>query len=376
MEDNLNPLGIDLVLVGHTTSVNEPVTLPKVLSSDLAYVIYTSGSTGNPKGVPITHKSIINSTAGRLDFYNNNPTAFLLMSSISFDSSKAGIFWTLCTGGNLVISEKRLEQDIDKISQIIETYHISHTLMLPSLYNLVLEHAEADKLKSLSTIMVAGEACSIAICKNHFETLPKANLYNEYGPTEATVWCIAHKIRPKDLYKISIPIGKPVANSGIHLLDSDLNPVPYGAVGEIYVSGIGLSGYYINRPDLTEAAYLKDKNSLLLYKTGDIGRYDLNGDLQFLGRKDQQIKIRGFRVEIDEIEQIINKNPMISETVVVVESSDISDFNLDNLENYDANTLSNLIKNHLSEQEMKSLFESVELLSIKEKEYVLDQMSN
>ena len=373
LEANFKPFGIDLVLVDQIKSTNPSIDLPKVSSSDLAYVIYTSGSTGNPKGVPITHQNIINSTAGRLDFYDNNPTAFLLMSSISFDSSKAGIFWTLCTGGHLVISEKRLEQDIDKISRIIEAQNISHTLMLPSLYNLVLEHSETSRLKSLTTVMVAGEACSITVCKNHFEKLPEANLYNEYGPTEATVWCIAHKITLKDLEKSSVPIGKPVANLGIHLLDSNLNPVPYGAVGEIYVSGISLSGHYINRPDLTEAAYFKDKNGLLLYKTGDIGRYDLNGDIEFLGRKDQQIKIRGFRVEIDEIEQTISNNAMINEAVVVVESSGASNLSIDYL---DTDALTNLMNYHLSEQEINSLFESIESLSHKEKEYLLDQMSN
>ena len=295
------------------------------------------------------------------------------MSSISFDSSKVGIFWTLCTGGNLVISEKRLEQDIDKISRIIEAQSISHTLMLPSLYNLVLEHSETSKIKSLTTVMVAGEVCSITVCKNHFEKLPKTNLYNEYGPTEATVWCIAHKITPRDLEKTAVPIGKAVANIGIHLLDANLNPVPYGAVGEIYVSGIGLSGRYINRPDLTELAYLKDKNGLLLYKTGDIGRYDLNGDIEFLGRKDQQIKIRGFRVEIDEIEQTISNNTMINEAVVVVESSGASNLSIDYL---DTDELTSLMNNHLSEQEMNSLFKSIESLSPKEKEYLLDQMSN
>ncbi len=150
--------------------------------------------------------------------------------------------------------------------------------------------------------------------------------------------------------------------------------MPYGAIGEIYISGDGLSGYYINRPDLTERAYLKNKEGVLVYKTGDIGRYNFDSEIEFLGRKDQQIKIRGFRIEIDEIEKSINESAMVSEAIVVVESSDTSDFSFENIENSDVNTLASLMNNHLSEQEIVSLFQSVESLSSKEKEYLLDQM--
>ncbi len=135
------------------------------------------------------------------------------MSSISFDSSKAGIFWTLCTGGNLIITEKRIEQNIEEIANIIEQHKVSHTLMLPSLYKVILENIEITKLESLSTVMVAGEACSKSLCEMHFETMPNVSLCNEYGPTEASVWCIAHKIEAEDLEKEQIPIGKPVANA-------------------------------------------------------------------------------------------------------------------------------------------------------------------
>ncbi|TMM53766.1 amino acid adenylation domain-containing protein [Maribacter algarum] len=297
--------------------------LPKVEENDLAYMIYTSGSTGNPKGVPITHKNIINSTGGRLEFYNTNPEVFLLMSSISFDSSKAGIFWTLCTGGNLIIAENRIEQDISRIEEVIAQNGVSHTLMLPSLYNLILEHGNTSKLKSLDTVMVAGEACPVSLCAAHFEKFDAVELYNEYGPTEATVWCIAHKI-VKEHLTATVPLGKAVANAEIYLLDEFLNRVPLGAVGEIYVGGVGLSGEYYKRPELTLKAYVenpfgnspKDK----LYKTGDLGRYRSDGTIEFLGRSDQQVKIRGYRIEIDEIERTIQEYNDLKRVVVLVET--------------------------------------------------------
>ena len=298
--------------------------LPEVKETDLAYIIFTSGSTGQPKGVPITHQNIINSTAGRFNFYNENPSAFLLMSSISFDSSKAGIFWTLCSGGNLVISEERIEQDLVKIANIIETFKVSHTLMLPSLYKVILEHVETKKLEHLKTVIVAGEACSKSLCQIHFKTLPNVSLYNEYGPTEASVWCIAHNIDALDMERNQIPIGKPVANAQVYLLDEQKNKVPFGTSGEIYIGGNGLSKGYLNRPELTSKVFIENpfNPDKKLYKTGDLGKYRDDGAIEFLGRIDQQIKIRGYRVELDAIENTINNSALVKISVVVVKQDE------------------------------------------------------
>ena len=313
----------ELVDIKNTTGENYNVekSLPKVQRNDRAYIIYTSGSSGKPKGVPITHDNIITSTQGRLNFYDSNPTSFLLMSSISFDSSKAGIFWTLCTGGNLILSEKNLEQDVAKLAQVIQTNNVSHTLWLPSLYQLVLKFVEPTELKSLTTVIVAGEACTTNLATSHFKKLPKALLYNEYGPTEASVWCIAHQVKPKDL-EGPIPIGRPVAKAEIYLLNRRLNRVPVGSKGEIYIGGKGLSGSYLNRSDLADRSYVENpfvQNGVQkLYKTGDFGRYRKDGAIEFLGRADEQIKIRGFRIELDEIEAVLVKAPNISEVSAVV----------------------------------------------------------
>ncbi|MGD1946197.1 MAG: amino acid adenylation domain-containing protein [Croceivirga sp.] len=303
------------------SSTDSNVVFPETTPDHLAYVIYTSGSSGKPKGVPITHGNIVNSTRGRLDFYPNQPTAFLLLSSIAFDSSKAGLFWTLCSGGNLVVSEKRLEQDMQLLTETIRTHQVSHTLMLPTLYDVILDHAQVACLASLNTIIVAGEACTKHTAEKHFKVLPKTALYNEYGPTEATVWCMAHRVEPQDLER-SIPIGKAVANAQILLLDEALNQVPEGETGELFIGGPGLSKAYINRPKLTKAAFIdhpfEKTGDAKLYRTGDFARQRKDGSFEFLGRSDDQVKIRGHRIELDEIENVLHAIKEVEQAVVLV----------------------------------------------------------
>ncbi|TBN04427.1 amino acid adenylation domain-containing protein [Hyunsoonleella flava] len=345
------------------------INFPKSKASNLAYIIYTSGSTGKPKGVPITHKNIMSSTEGRLSFYDKNPSAFLLMSSISFDSSKAGIFWTLCTGGNLVIAEKRIEQDIDKLGDMIDENNISHTLMLPSLYKLMLQYVNITKLKSLTHVMVAGEACSANLCIEHFEKLPSTNLYNEYGPTEGSVWCIAHKIKQENIDDGIIPIGEPVANSKIYLLDEQLNPVPFSIVGEIYLGGPGLTSGYIKRPDLNQKAFIINPFNPpeKLYKTGDLAKYNRNKKLEFLGRSDQQIKIRGYRVELSEIEKVIAAySDDIDDTFVLIENNNSElPGGIDIIVNLEENI--NRLIEQISIKEIENMISSVKALSNEQK---------
>lgn len=294
-------------------------------SENLAYIIYTSGSTGKPKGVPISHANLVHSTAARFHFYENQPAAFLLLSSYSFDSSIVGIFWSLTQGSTLVLPKKRIEQDIFGLATLISEHQVTHTLMLPSLYDLLLEHAPVEKLKSLNTIMVAGEACASTVVKHHFETLPTANLYNEYGPTEGTVWCTAHKLQPSD-YQTVIPIGKPIPNVQNYILDKYFQPVPIGVAGELCIGGNGLSTGYWKREKLTKEKFvhlsLLKNQPIRLYRTGDLARYRADGTIDFLGRIDQQVKIRGYRIELDEIKEQILQEEGIREVVVLVQTTD------------------------------------------------------
>ncbi|MEL6635593.1 MAG: amino acid adenylation domain-containing protein [Bacteroidota bacterium] len=306
--------------------VSQASTEPEPLAADpdrLAYMIYTSGSSGQPKGVPITHRNLLHSTVARFHFYDTPPQAFLLLSSFSFDSSVAGIFWTLCAGGTLVLTERRSEQNILALAQLFQREAISHTLMLPSLYDLLVEHASTEQLQSLRTVMVAGEACSPRLVNKHFEQLPQVRLYNEYGPTEATVWSTAHEIRPVDA-ETAVPIGRPIPYLHNYILDQQLQPVPVGVAGELYIGGVALSRGYWKRPQLTAEKFVPHpfQPGQRLYKTGDLARYRRDGRIDFLGRADHQVKIRGHRVELDEIKSVLLRFATVQEAVVQIQTTD------------------------------------------------------
>ncbi len=356
----------------------EETELPIVVSNYLAYIIYTSGSSGQPKGVPITHKNLIDSTQSRLEYYPENPSVFLLMSSLSFDSSIAGIFWTLCTGGTLIISEKRLEQDMDGLESVIYKNKVSHTLMLPTLYSLLLKQSTSKRLESLTTVMVAGEACLVSLAKEHFKLLPTVNLYNEYGPTETTVWCTVHKISKNDLNS-SIPIGKSVTNARIYILGQDLNIIPFGAIGEIYVGGTGLTSGYLNRSELTDTVFITNPFTYganeKIYKTGDLGRYRTDGCIEFLGRVDQQVKIRGHRIELDEVENSILEYGHTEKVAITIE--EIGDENkIDVSATPEVEELTVLLRHYLNEDEVDELLTSIESLNRAQREHLLQKISN
>lgn len=290
---------------------------------DLAYIIYTSGSTGQPKGVMVSHRNLVHSTTARFTVYQEPVDRFLLLSSIAFDSSIAGIFWTLCQGGLLIISPQRIEQDLQRLADLISHQQITHTLCVPTLYSLLLENAEKSQLDSLKTVIVAGEACSRSLAQQHHLKLPTTELYNEYGPTEATVWCSAYRV-PKTLSPGAVSIGTAIPNVQIRLFNSLFQPVPWGAVGEICVGGEGVSQGYLNQPERTAAVFVEsldgDKNKQRFYKTGDLGRYRADGKLEWLGRRDRQVKIRGYRIELGEIEEALQQQPGVQEAVVVARS--------------------------------------------------------
>lgn len=354
---------------------DEKVQLPNSDENNNAYLIYTSGSSGKPKGVAVTHKNILNSTLGRTAFYKENPASFLLISSFAFDSSKAGIFWTLCSGGKLIVSEKRLEQDINGIITTIRRNRVSHTLMLPNLYKLLLENSSDNDLSDLKTVIVAGEACGPLVCSTHFNTQPDILLYNEYGPTEATVWSIAHQIT-KENNTGNVPIGKPVANSQVYLLDSKLNPVPYGAIGEIYIGGPGVTNGYLNRDELTKEAFISNpfdtQEPGKIYKTGDLGKYRVDGSIEFLGRADKQIKIRGYRIELHEIENTLRQSGLVNDVFVNVETlSSMDDFEI--ADSPSRQDLLSLLTKNLNNNDIDELLNSVESLNPEERKYLLEQ---
>jgi len=292
---------------------------PSAQPADLAYVIYTSGSTGQPKGVGVTHENLAHSTRARRAYYDEPVSRFLLLSSFSFDSSVAGIFWTLGTGGTLILPQDKQEQDISALSDLIHDRKVSHMLCLPSLYRLILEYAPPDRLKSLRIAITAGEACSPLICRQHHALLPGCELHNEYGPTEATVWCTAWRSDP-DVHSGQVPIGRPIPGARIQVLDSLRRHVPPGAIGEIYIGGAGVVPGYLHRADLTAERFLTLPGlpRERWYRSGDLGCWSASGALLFLGRVDEQAKVRGYRIELGEVQSSLNSHPGVSESIALV----------------------------------------------------------
>lgn len=296
-----------------------PVKPPStVQNTDLAYVIHTSGSTGRPKGVAVTHRNLVHSTLARDAHYGRPVGRFLLLSSFAFDSSVVGIFWTLCSGGTLVLPAPKLEQDIDRLVALAADEGATHLLCLPALYQLLVEHAGDGELDSLEVAIVAGEACPSAVLESHIRRVPHAELHNEYGPTEATVWCSAHRATAADVGR-PLPIGRPIAGTRLYILDSHGRLVPPGFAGELCVAGEGVATGYLGRPDLTAERFVAadiDGTPERLYRTGDLAAYRPDGSLEFLGRADRQLKIRGHRIETNAVEAAIRSQPSVREAAV------------------------------------------------------------
>lgn len=288
---------------------------------NLAYIIYTSGSTGTPKGAMVSHANLASSTAARSTCYGVQAPRFLLLSSVAFDSSVAGLFWTLCQGGTLVLAPHDAARDPAEIAHQIATHDISHLLCVPSLYGPILRAANARLLHTLRVVVVAGEECPLSLIELHRDTIPGAALYNEYGPTETTVWTTVAQINDTP-YESRVPIGRPIPSARVYVLDARLRPVPAGVRGELYIGGTGVSRGYFNRPGLTAERFLPDpfgaEAGARMYRSGDLCRRLPDGNLEFLGRPDDQVKIHGNRVELGEISATVAQHPAVREAAVVL----------------------------------------------------------
>ena len=304
-----------------TESKKNPTT--EVTSDNLVYVIYTSGSTGKPKGVIITHQDLVISNCARISYFNESIDTFLLLSSLSFDSSVVGIFWTLCQGGTLFLISEDIQQNMIELTEIIAENRISHLLTLPSFYSLILEYSKSQQLSSLRTVIVAGEACPRKLVDHHKALLKSTALFSEYGATETTVFSSVYNCLDQRL--TFAPLGHPIANAQMYILDPHLYPMPIGVPGEVYFGGNALAKGYLNRPDLTAERFIPNpfskESGARLYKSGDLARHLPCGDVEFLGRIDNQVKIRGFRIELEEVEAVLSQYPSVREVVVVAKET-------------------------------------------------------
>jgi amino acid adenylation domain-containing protein len=286
---------------------------------DPAYLLYTSGSTGRPKGVVVTQANLQASTAARLQVYGAVPPRFLLLPSVAFDSSVAGIFGTLAAGGTLVIPTDEAIEDPRQLARLIRSERVSHLLCVPSLYAALLD-ADENLAKVLSGVIVAGEHCPAGLVRRHFGSGSAARLFNEYGPTEGTVWATVHELTP-DFAGSDVPIGRPIPGVRIDLLDGQGRLLPPGMRGEAWLSGPTVAAGYWNRPEQSTERFrdrLPGATAMgPFYRTGDILSWDADGVLHFHGRADEQIKLRGFRIEPGEVEAALAALPGVGPAAVV-----------------------------------------------------------
>ncbi|HHK5888994.1 TPA: amino acid adenylation domain-containing protein, partial [Serratia marcescens] len=288
-------------------------------ASHLAYVIYTSGSTGKPKGAMNEHRGVVNRLVWMQEAYGLTAADTVLQKTpFGFDVSVWEFFWPLMVGARLVMAKPEGHKDPDYLSRAIEQYGVTTLHFVPSMLQSFLADGQAaTRCGQVVRVMCSGEALPAALVAEFYRRLPQAELHNLYGPTEAAVDVTAwHCSREAD--RVSVPIGRPIANTRIYLLDEHGQPVPLGAVGELYIGGVQVARGYLNRPELTAERFLADLFAPggRMYRTGDVARYLANGDIEYLGRNDQQVKIRGFRIECGEIEAVLATHPAVREAVV------------------------------------------------------------
>jgi len=327
---NVFPIDGDMstILALQFSAENPLPTHVECRAHDLAYAIYTSGSTGAPRAVLVSHKNVVSSTAARLVAYSQQPSSYILLSSFAFDSSVAGIFWTLTTGGKLVIAEPIDGLDAGKFEKLMVENDASHFLTLPSVYHRILSHCISVP-ESIKQVIVAGEPCTEQVISTHYQHTRWRNvaLTNEYGPTEASVWSSYFHCK-NDGHSV-VPIGINAPHVNLYVVDDKMQLAPRGVIGELAVGGAGVARGYLNQSEVTSQKYQPDSfmpnGNGVLYRTGDLVRWSSSGVLEYVGRTDSQVKIRGFRIELLEIETRLMQIGEVSACTVDVQQTESGD---------------------------------------------------
>jgi amino acid adenylation domain-containing protein/FkbM family methyltransferase/non-ribosomal peptide synthase protein (TIGR01720 family) len=312
-----------LVESAATAPAPTPVAFDRPQPDDLAYCIFTSGSTGRPKGATISHRAIRNRLLWMQDAHPLDASDVILHKTpISFDVSVWELFWPLMFGASIVIARPGGHRDAAYLADLVTTHRVTTMHFVPSMLQAFLEEPSTVRLSSLRRVFASGEALSWETARQGVARLG-CPLHNLYGPTEAavdvTAWTVALGPEPH-----TIPIGRPIANTRIHILDEQMRRVPIGVPGELYIGGVNLARGYINRPELTQERFVENPfsvepgESVRLYRTGDLARWRSDGQLEYLGRLDSQIKLRGFRIELGEIETALRQHPAVADAAVTV----------------------------------------------------------
>ncbi|MDJ0796548.1 MAG: amino acid adenylation domain-containing protein [Calothrix sp. MO_167.B12] len=297
----------------HIAKESEDNPVSGVNPSNLAYVIYTSGSTGKPKGVLVPHIGLGNLAVVQTKEFNlSSHSRILQFASFSFDASVFEIVMALSTGARLCLASQESLLPGPDLIKLLGEYKITHLTIPPS----ALAVMTWSKLPDLEVMIVAGEATTVELAEKWCDGV---RFFNAYGPTESTICATMGEYIPGSG---KLPIGRPIANTQIYILDGELQPVPIGVPGELYIGSVGLARGYLHRPQLTEHRFIanpfSNDSQARLYRTGDLGRYLADGNIEYLGRIDNQVKIRGFRIELGEVEGVLTQHPMVEQTVVMV----------------------------------------------------------
>lgn len=318
LPDNCQPLNLEKDW--EKIEASQSLPLPSVTPEQRAYVIYTSGSTGTPKGVEVTHLGLQNYIRWAADYYlEGDVLDFALFSSLSFDLTITSLFVPLVSGGQLVIYPESKQASDITIRNVIEDNKVDVIKLTPAHLALIqVMDFSASRLKKL---IVGGDDFKTEVAQTVSKYFAgQIDIYNEYGPTEATVACTVHKYCAETDTLSSVPIGKPITNCNIFLYDPHFNLVPQGVSGEVFISGQGLAKGYLNQTELTQQRFIQNPNNPAqrLYKTGDLARFNSLVQLEYLGRNDQQIKVRGVRIESSEIEAALLTLPQITDSSVLL----------------------------------------------------------
>jgi amino acid adenylation domain-containing protein len=299
---------------------DRPTTDPQIVlaADNLAYVMYTSGSTGNPKGVCIPHRGVVRlvKSTNYLDF--SPQQVFLQLAPLGFDASTFEIWGSLLNGAKLVLFPAE-KPSLAQLGDIVNREGITTLLLTTGLFHLMVDERLAD-LKPLRQLLAGGDVLSVTHVQKVLSVLTNCQLINAYGPTENTTIACCYQISRTDPDLRSIPIGKPIANTQVYILDADLQPVPIGVEGELHIGGDGLARGYLHRQDLDAQKFIAHPLAEVgrLYKTGDRARYLPDGNIEFLGRIDNQVKIRGFRIELGEVEATLAMHPGVREAIAIL----------------------------------------------------------